>query len=116
LKSIEQVINENPELYQWGWRIDEWQNQQRGDMLSEGFREQVDRCLTFIRERCVQIGRSNRYQGSYGLKHLAENYQSRVYVSNGAFIVAALMLGYEARRFKGSPNCAFNLKVIGERA
>jgi hypothetical protein len=85
-------------------------------MLSVDFREQVDRSLTFIRERCVRVERSNRSQGSYGLKHLAENYRHRSYVSNGAFIVAALMLGYKARRFKGSPNCAFNLKVVGGKA
>ena len=48
---------------------------------------------------------------SYGMKHKAEGWARSNgrfgYVSNGAFIVAAILFGYGVIREKNSPNCGF---------
>lgn len=59
----------------------------------------------------------NSKSWSYGLKHSAEHwgacyetYGLTSYVSNGALILAALILGYEFKQSYGSgPNCEFNI-------
>lgn len=112
-KTIEQVVGENPELLPFGWMtegMDGLGDAGGASMLTPDFRDQVDRAMRFIQEHAVPRRGPNRREGSYGLKHQAEGWAGG-YVSNGAFIVAALMLGYEARRFPGSPNCAFNMDV-----
>lgn len=49
--------------------------------------------------------------GSYGFKHLAEQWAGE-YVSNGAFIAAALALGFRFRQDAGDGlNCTFNLQA-----
>lgn len=57
----------------------------------------------------------NRKAYSYRLKHNAENWGAQnglsTYVSNGAFILAALICGYEFRTRPGSLNCMFNMAV-----
>jgi hypothetical protein len=55
---------------------------------------------------------------SYGLKHSAERWcrwetGEHVYVSNGMFIVAALVSGFEIKRLPCSRNCLVNLSLCG---
>lgn len=57
---------------------------------------------------CARKLKTKWYWGtSYGLKHAAENWGRAngmsPYVSNGAFIKAALLAGYEVRRIKRVP-------------
>lgn len=104
MKSIEQVINENPELYAHGWA---YRDGPIGVLIDRG---QFEHARRFIQQRCVRIAGSNRKSGSHGFKHDAEDWAG-TYISNGAFIAAALAEGYTLRRFPGSPNCSFNLKV-----
>lgn len=53
-------------------------------------------------------GECNERMSSYGLKHLAERFQG--YISNGAFIVAALRLGFRAvPTAPDSPNVYFDM-------
>lgn len=47
--------------------------------------------------------------GSYGLKHRVEKWAGG-YVSNGAFIQAALNLGYSIKRLDRGPNCFIKFK------
>jgi hypothetical protein len=54
--------------------------------------DQVERAMLFLRECTVPHDR--RREHSYVLKHVAERYAGD-YVSNGAFIEAALRLGYK---------------------
>ena len=62
------------------------------DLLAPIDEDQVERAMRFLRERTVPHNR--RREHSYALKHVAENYAGD-YVSNGAFIEAALRLGYK---------------------
>jgi hypothetical protein len=114
MKSIEQVINENPELGPTGWLCAEHAKTPRytGASVDSRLRDEVDRATRFIQDHAIPRATSNRRQGSYGLKHVAERATGR-YISNGAFILAALRLGYAARRFPNSPNCAFNMTISG---
>lgn len=51
--------------------------------------------------------------GSYGLKHVLEDYKCKTegfYISNGQFIMAMALLGYNIKRDNPtSPNCCFNV-------
>ncbi len=49
-----------------------------------------------------------RPHSSYFLKHVVERWAGE-YVSNGAFIQAALDLGYSIHRIDNSPNAVFNM-------
>lgn len=51
---------------------------------------------------------------SYGLKHKVERAKNQ-YISNGAFICAALYLGYKMKRASPtSPNACFNIRKVEE--
>lgn len=104
MKSIEQVFNENPGLFAHGWA---YRDSPVGLPINV---QEVHSAAAFIRECCEQTPGTNRRQGSYGLKHDAEKW-SGGYVSNGAFIAAAILEGYTVRRFPNSPNCSFNIRV-----
>ena len=64
------------------------------------------------RRRTINSGSS-----SYGLKHCVEEASSQsVYVSNGAFICAALEAGFTAVQCESrSPNCYFNMGTTAWR-
>ena len=114
-KSIEQIARENPELLPFGWMVEGMDG--LGDIggsawhADRDLREQVQHAMRFLREHARPRESFNRRHGSYGLKHMAEKWAG-AYISNGALIAAALSLGYEARRFPGSPNCSFNMDVV----
>lgn len=50
----------------------------------------------------------NTYMSSYGWKHVVER-NAHTYITNGAFVCAALALGYKMQRIKNSPNVFFNI-------
>lgn len=78
--------------------------------------DECNRALTFLRH--VEPRKTiNRKMSSYGLKHTAEGFlrsltdpPANAYVANGAFICAALHLGFEMQRTHlSSPNVYFNM-------
>lgn len=74
-------------------------------------RAQVDLCKEWIRLFCIPRKRENTRYGSYGLKHLVEEYYGG-YVSNGAFIAAAEESGYEViPQGSNSPNAGFRFWI-----
>lgn len=89
----------------------------REGMRSEPFAAEFLRSLTLIR-RIVPIKTINPRTSSYKLKHIAENLKCVYptgrrlgphYVSNGAFIAAAVHSGYRHREYHGSFNTTFNM-------
>lgn len=56
----------------------------------------------------------NLCRSSYGLKHIAERAVRR-YISNGAFIAAALLEGWKVKRIFDSPNAQLNISEKGLR-
>lgn len=75
---------------------------------------QVELARQWLRIHCQPRKTINPRRSSYGLKHDVEGWTSAqgnaVYVSNGAFIVAALLEGYRAEPRGGeSINACFNI-------
>jgi hypothetical protein len=56
----------------------------------------------------------SRAVSSYFWKHVAERSAGR-YMSNGAFLAAALMLGFPVKRIAGSPNALVGIPAAFER-
>jgi hypothetical protein len=80
-------------------------------------RDQVEYCKLWIKECCRRQRVFNRDAGSYSLKVCVENKareekREDTYISNGAFIQAAVELGYKVKAHKDSPNAIFNMKII----
>lgn len=74
-------------------------------------RKEIDLCKEWIGKFCIPRKMRNSRYGSYGLKHLVENYYGE-YVSNGAFIAAAEELGYEVLPDgHNSPNAGFRFWI-----
>ena len=74
--------------------------------------DEVQICQSWIEEFAEKIKRINRETYSYSLKHRVEQW-SGSYVSNGAFILAALNMGYEFQAFQGrNPNAIFNMRLF----
>lgn len=67
---------------------------------------EVIKCAEWIMEFCQPRKTINYRRGSYGLKHVVERY-NKEYIGNGAFILAALLLGYKYER--NGPNAYFNM-------
>lgn len=55
-----------------------------------------------------RIANLNQRRTSYGLKHVAERAMGR-YISNGAFIAAALLDGWQVKRLPSGPNAWLNI-------
>lgn len=80
-----------------------------------GALDECNRALRFL-THAVKRKTINARHSSYGLKHMAEDYLeslsdvSNSYVANGAFICAAIHLGFDvAPAGPGSPNVRFNI-------
>jgi hypothetical protein len=73
--------------------------------------EEISICEKWINKYCKIIKRTNSDAFSYSLKHKVEEW-SKQYISNGAFISAAIKLGYEyiVCGNKG-PNAIFNMSL-----
>ena len=50
--------------------------------------------IHWLRSNVEPIKTINRRHSSYGLKHLAEKFSPNLYLSNGVFIAAAMIVGY----------------------
>lgn len=72
---------------------------------------QIEAAAKWIAAKCTPRKTINKRFGSYGLKHRAEDWAGS-YITNGAFIVAALQAGYVMQPHGfGSPNGSFNVRV-----
>ena len=76
--------------------------------------DEVFHCELWISTFCQKTKFINPRAYSYSLKHFAENWDSNLpnpckYVSNGAFIQAAVNLGYLFR--ESGINCYFNMSI-----
>lgn len=84
----------------------------------ENLKEYLDQCQRAESWLAYQKKRRtfNTTSSSYGLKHHVErwrmkHYPGDPYVSNGAFIIAALHLGFRIKMLKDGKNCFFNLSI-----
>lgn len=58
---------------------------------------EVAHCIAWLNQYASPRKTINKAIGSYGLKHIVENWETQIwsrYVSNGAFILAAFRLGF----------------------
>jgi hypothetical protein len=97
----------------------------RGD---EPDARQVELCRTWLKMHATKRKTFNLRAGSYGLKHVVEDWtsglgvvwlqrdpwgrrfvSSRRYVSNGAFIAAAIAEGYRVQQIGNGPNAIFDM-------
>jgi hypothetical protein len=84
------------------------------EMLDEDVLAQFETCKRWL-NNVSRIKTFNSKHTSYGYKHMVERWANR-YVSNGAFIAAAIALGIPIRRSYGkSPNVILPLseKSVG---
>jgi len=83
--------------------------------------EDVTWTAKWLRTNIAPTKTINRRHSSYGLKHMVEKHSPKRYLSNGAFIAAALIAGYPYRVTPESPNPAFGMSeksikaLIGRR-
>ncbi|MBB5413762.1 hypothetical protein HDG34_007743 [Paraburkholderia sp. HC6.4b] len=78
--------------------------------------EQVQMVIRFLLTFCERRKTFNEKANSYRLKHCVENWADEMgmpmWISNGAFILAALICGYRDQHCGiGSPNCTFDMSV-----
>lgn len=83
---------------------------------SEGFdrnspisNEEVKLCKEWIKKCITKRKTINEEKGSYGLKHVVEKYY-KTYISNGAFIKAAIEMGFDYRQ--NGLNAFFNMSFV----
>lgn len=124
LGQIAVVRNNYPDLSAYGFHFagpDDWDEvnlfrRYRAHMETPDFSDQVLTCL-----EALAAPRSRRHawklerHSSYVLKHAVERWAEESkrddvarYVSNGAFIVAAVIDGWQPIRLERSPNCRFS--------
>lgn len=73
---------------------------------------EIDRARAWLRTQQPRLTLNAR-RSSYGLKHIAERAAGN-YISNGAFIAAALLEGWTVKRIPGSnPNAWLNISEKG---
>ena len=122
---VGRIRETHPDLSLNGWGGAGWiltreqleasRNKMTGDYSLGEFR----RAMAFLLLCCGRRKSINRKVSSYGLKHSAERVMrdlnvAQYYVSNGAFITAAIALGYKVERIEGTPNCFFDVTVVRE--
>jgi hypothetical protein len=74
----------------------------------------VEKVRLWILENCEVSVRVSQKLSSYAWKHIAEA-ELRGYVSNGAFIVAALRAGAKAEAGPNTPNALLSLRLKKKR-
>ena len=83
-----------------------------GEAINE---EQVKLCEEWIEKHCKPVKRVNNSYSSYYYKHVVEK-EADTYISNGAFIQAAINKGYKPLRYDSrSPNATFNFSTRGKK-
>lgn len=134
---VERAIEREPMLTAFGlgvWKqrgmtraaFDEAFGKERAELFTDRVLDEVQTCADWLAlQRPIKT--LNRERTSYGLKHEVERWVDRTrkehqYISNGAFIAAALGLGLTFKQVGwGSPNVYLNLskrqlRLIAEEA
>lgn len=114
--AIPRIMGKHPSLSAFGWNYPGYASatfeKERSKMQTDDFVKQVATALFFIGTKYLEN------HNSYQLKHWAERWGAEKglapYVSNGAFIVAALMFDYEPKREKDGPNCTFRRRGMSD--
>ena len=124
-RMVTRILSERPNLSANGFWAEGCQSREafaigRVAMLSMSHLGQFERALAFLLLCCGRRKTLNRKVTSYGLKHAAERAMRGLgvgspYVSNGAFIVAAIALGFRVEHIQGTPNAWMDLSVARER-
>ncbi len=103
------IMAQEPDLTDFGLGISEGQD-------FEEEREKLRARLTDVAWTAWFLGSHiehrktiNPERSSYGLKHLIEPLSPKGYLSNGAFIAAALVAGFSCKRIENTPNLAFGM-------
>ena len=68
-------------------------------------------CEKWLREYAKPCSKIMECESSYALKHRVEEW-AKIYVSNGAFIKAAVNLGYRIKVIDNGPNAYFGIKLF----
>ena len=76
-------------------------------------KKKVEAAKAWIEQRCWKRKTINWTRSSYGLKHDMEH-ETGIYVTNGDFIRAAILLGYNVI-IQDYPNCFFDMGLKTER-
>lgn len=116
-KQVEKLLQQHPLLSDGGYGIAKdfadkhtaW----RAALLTPGSVAEIERLCHWIDGNLSPQKSTNRRHTSYGLKHIAE--REIGYVSNGQFIVAALLCGYRMMRPPIWYNPAFNFSEASIR-
>jgi hypothetical protein len=103
LKTLEQVLDEHPDLARcgfWGWWSEGGAAEQAEDRDAlAGAQADFAFAAAWLRAHLRPTAQASaRSPSSYLLKHLAEKDHPRRYLANGVLIAAALALGYPLRR------------------
>lgn len=115
-KDIENVINQIPELTDFGIGIyengkglstSEYELEfKKNQNLLLKSTDSFDKTVNWLCD-IKKIKRINNKHTSYELKHLAE--KDINYITNGVFIAAAIHCGFNYKLEKGCPNVLFNM-------
>lgn len=121
---LDRVVTSNPELGDTGFRYNShWQRDMSKEERLQAFEAERNRlkgnykefslCCEWL-EGCDSRKTVNKKFESYGLKHYVERWARRRgindnYVSNGAFIAAAIHMGFNHEPIFDSPNAYFNI-------
>jgi len=83
----------------------------RNMLLTDDACRQFTSAVAWLNQ-CTRTANINWRRSSYALKDEVEGWASH-YVSNGAFIAAAIHLGYKTGRVGDSPNVCLNISTKG---
>ena len=72
--------------------------------------DEIEICKEWLRKWAKPRKTMNNDRSSYEIKHFIEHTDNK-YVTNGAFIQAAIEEGYKVERIEDSPNAIFNIDV-----
>lgn len=107
---VTDLIHRHPLLSDGGYGVSrDYANKHtawRASLVTPGSIAEIERLVEWIDGNLTPQRTINRRHSSYGLKHIAE--RETGYISNGQFIVAALLCGY---RMESKPhyNPSFNI-------
>ena len=125
LDDVKRVMEKYQQLNRWGFLFrrkdgrqskEDYENEMNGvraELLGAECLEEINKCAAWINQYISPIQCFNTKRTSYGLKHFAEHRCG--YISNGAFIVAALLCGYKCS-FHYNPHFNMSEKSIKRSA
>lgn len=115
-KAIMRVLDAHPDLSTYGWKFVSSAGWNDGDAFEWNRAKTTSRSFTYQVRKAVDYIEAEGLGkvGSYDLKHRVERWLADKgrpgYISNGAVIVAALVLGYGITRDENCPNCRFSAR------